>query len=219
MGAFSGGSTFRQYYVSGELPDNWPAKFQAGIERGVFKEIDLKGEEDRALGWCSAAFPLDLDLQPELWRFNEYIVLALRIDTLTVPGPLLRIHTEAEIRRVQLEQKRDSLNRYEKAEIKERIHLMLRARVLPTIKSIDMVWNWTDGTVRFYAGNEKVNLEFQEMFEETFDLILIPETPYTAALHGRGIKLSDKEKASLDAVEPSIFVDTDTALAALHGEV
>jgi DNA recombination-dependent growth factor C len=216
MGAFSGGSTFRQYYVSGELPNNWPDTFQEGIARLAFKDIDLKGEEDRALGWCSAAFPLDIDLQPELWRFNEYIVLALRIDTLGVPGPILRIHTEAEIRRVQLEQKRESLNRYEKAEIKERIHMALRARVLPSIKSIDMVWNWTDGTVRFYAGNEKTNLEFQEMFEDSFGLLLIPDTPYTAGLHGQGIKLTDEQKAVLDVVEPSIFVDTETALAALH---
>ncbi len=217
MGAFSGGLTYRQYHVQGELPDNWPTTFLAEIRRLAHTPIDPANEEERSVGWCSAEFPLDVELAESDWHLNEYIVLGMRIDTLTVPGPLLRLHTEAECRKLMLEQKRDSLNRYERAEVKERVRLSLRARMFPSVKSIDLVWNWTDGTVRFFSSSEKTNLEFMELFEDTFRLSLVPEVPYTIALHERGLTLTEAQKARLEQVEPTPFVDADTALAALKG--
>ncbi|MCA9543880.1 MAG: recombination-associated protein RdgC [Myxococcales bacterium] len=217
MGAFSGGLSFRQYHVQGDLPANWPEKYQVEIKRLAHKPIDPANEEDRSVGWCNAEFPLDVQLDEQTWHLNEYIVLGMRIDTLAVPGPLLRLHTEAECRKLMAEQKRDSLNRYEKAEVKERVRLAMRAKMMPSIKSIDMVWNWTDGTVRFFASSEKANLEFMELFEDTFGVSLVPDVPYTVALNGRGVTLTEAQKAALENVEPTPFVDADTALAALQG--
>ena len=100
MGAFNGSLTFRQYYVRDPLPKDWKDRFQLGIERNVFTPLDPAGEAERSVGWCSIHFPLDLELTPEQYIYNEYIVLGLRIDTMTVPGSLLRIFTESECRRV-----------------------------------------------------------------------------------------------------------------------
>ena len=216
MGAFQGGLTYRQYFVTDPLPEGWKDLFQAGIEKNVFRPIEIASDVERAIGWCSVHFPLDTELNAEMYAFNEYLVLAMRIDTLTVPGPLLRIHTEAEARRVMREQKRESLNRYERAEIKERVKLELRRRMMPTIKAIDMVWNWQTGVVRFFASNEKTNLEFMELFELTFERVLTPDAAYTAALYG--MKLTDPQKEALEHVEPEPFVDVDTAMRALKQE-
>ncbi len=215
MGAFTGGLTFRQYYVTDPMPTDWKDTFPAAIARHTFQPIDPQSEEERAVGWCSPHFPLDIDLEPGQYLYNEYIVLALRIDTLGVPGPLLRIYSEKEARRVMAEQKRASLNRYEKAEIKERVKLDLRRKMLPSIKAIDMVWSWSEGTVRFFSTNEKVNLEFMELFEATFELQLTPEAPLTAGLHG-WMGLTEDEQAGLERLEPCSFVDADTALAAMR---
>lgn len=214
MGAFQGGLSYRRYTTVEPLPEDFKALYQKGISESVFRPIEPASDEERAIGWTSAHFALDLDLHPEKYRFNEYIVLAMRIDTLTVPGPMLKLYTESEARRVMIEQKRDSLNRYERAEIKERVKMELRRKMLPTVKSIDMVWNVTDGVVRFFSGNEKVNLEFQELFEATFDRLLVPDSPYTAALHGN-VALSEAQRAALDDLDPAVFVDSATMTAAM----
>lgn len=214
MGAFQGGLSYRRYTTVEPLPEGFKDLFQKGISENVFRPIEPASDEERSIGWTSAQFALDIDLQPEKYRFNEYIVLAMRIDTLTVPGPMLRLYTEAEARRVMLEQKRDSLNRYERAEIKERVKMELRRKMIPAVKAIDMVWNITEGVVRFFAGNEKANLEFQELFEATFDRLLIPDSPYTAALHGN-VALTDAQRGALDDIDPAIFADSETMAAAM----
>lgn len=218
MGAFQGGLTFKQYYVDDPLPSGWPDLFQQGIARQGFKPIEISSEVERSIGWASVHFALDTELEPEMYTYNEYLVLAMRIDTLTVPGPLLAIYSEAEARRVMQEQKRPSLNRYERAEIKERIKIDLRKKLFPSIKTVDMVWNWETGVVRFYAANEKTNLEFQDLFEQTFDRVLIPDGAFTAATRGAvpgGMKLDAAQLAALDEVEPHAFVDIETAVAAM----
>lgn len=214
MGAFQGGLSYRRYTTSDPLPEGFKDLYQKGIGENVFRPIEPASDEERSIGWASAHFTLDLELHPEKYRFNEYIVLAMRIDTLTVPGPMLKLYTEAEARRMMQEQKRDSLNRYERAEIKERVKMELRRKMLPAVKAIDMVWNITEGVVRFFSGNEKVNLEFQELFEATFDRVLVPDSPYTAALHG-SVPLTDAQRGALDDLDPASFVDNETLTAAM----
>lgn len=217
MGAFSGGLTFRQYYVTEPLPDGWKDTYQANIQRHAFRDIDLASDEERSLGWCSPLFPLDVELDSSMWLYSDYIVLALRIDTLTVPGPLLKIYAEAESRRVMAESKKAKLNRYESAEIKERVKLSMRKKQLPSIKTIDMAWNWMPeaggpSVVRFFSGNEKVNQEFAELFEQTFDRVLVPDGVFTATRDA--MELPDLAEGLLE-LEGDTFTDPDTMVAAM----
>lgn len=214
MGAFNGSLTYRQYYVRDPLPRDWKDRFQFGIENNIFQPLDPAGESERAVGWCSIHFPLDLDLTPEQYIYNEYIVLGLRIDTMTVPGSLLRIFTESECRRVMMEQKKVKLSRYEKAEIKDRVKLELKRKLLPSIKTVDLAWDWQKGIVRFFAGNEKVNIEFMELFEQTFGLQLTPDGPFTMSMLD-AVGLTEAEQTLFESVEPTGFVDLDTAVAAM----
>lgn len=214
MGAFQGGLTFRRYTVTTPLPKDFKDLYQKAITQYAFRPIEPHSDEERSIGWANAVFPLEIEFDPEMYRFNEYFVLAVRIDTLVVPGPLLKLYTEAECRRVMIEQKRDSLNRYERAEIKEFIKKQLRKKMLPSIKAVDMVWNITEGVVRFYSSNEKVGLEFMELFEATFDITLVPDSPYTAALHG-GFALSEAQRDLLEDVQPTSFVDVETLTTAM----
>ncbi len=214
MGAFTGGLTYRQYFVRDQLPGDWRERFQLGIEHHVFQPLDPSSETERSVGWCSIHFPLDLEMIPEQYIYNDYIVLGMRIDTLTVPGSLLRIFTEAECRRLMHEQKRTKLSRYEKAEVKDRVKLDLKKRLMPSIKTIDVAWNWQQGVLRFFAGNEKVNVEFMELFEQTFGLALLPDGPYSAGLL-EATGLTDAEREAIVDLEPATFVDLDTAVAAM----
>jgi DNA recombination-dependent growth factor C len=206
MGAFEGGLTYRRFQVREPLPEGWRDLFQARIQLHTLKPIPVESEEERAIGWCSPKFALDTELFPEHYLYNDYLCLGLRIDTLKVPGPLLKLFTQNESRRVMLEQKRESLSRYETAEIKETVRKNLRKQLLPAIKTVDMVWNIQTGVVRFWSTSEKLILEFTELFEQTFDMLPIPDGDYTIAASGL---VADDELERLLEVEPSVFCDPD----------
>lgn len=216
MGAFNGSLTYKQYYVKDPLPEGWQDTFQEKIVKFTCKPVTAETEEERTVGWCNAAFLLDLDLVPEKWHFNEYIILGLRVDAIAVPGPLLKLYTEREIRRIQQEQGREEINRYEKAEIKERVKMDLKRKVFPSYKMVDMVWNVEQGVMRFWSTNEKLNLEFCELFEETFDIAPIPDTAYTAAVHG-DIDIPEDVIAQMPDLEPSLFAELPTYSPDMEG--
>ena len=217
MGAFSGNLTYKQYYVMDELPDGWHESYEQAIKRHVFTPLTPESELERTIGWCSPHFPLDLELDSGVYLYTEYIALAMRVDTWTVPASTLKIYTEAESRRVMLEQNRTSVSRYEKAEIKERVKMDLKRKTLPAIKTVDMVWNWQTGRVRFFSSSQRLNLEFMDLFESTFDRPLIPDGVYGACIVP-DLGLSEEERKRLEYLDPMPFVDAVTAADAM-GEV
>lgn len=208
MGAFQGGLTFRQYFVRGELPPDWRDRYAEKIAAHVCRGVDPNGEEERALGWCSPQFALDVEpdvLNEGVYLQDRYLVLSLRIDTLKVPGPQLKLYAEREARRVMAEQKIETLNRYQRAEIKERVAKELRRQILPSIKTIDFVWHLDQKILRFFSGNKSANEEFHELFEKTFEVGLGLDTPYTAAAFG-ALGLDEALVARLETLQPSLFV-------------
>jgi recombination associated protein RdgC len=215
MGAFTGSMTFKQYLVRDDLPAQWKELFQQGIERHVFTPLDPGGEAERAIGWCSPHFPLDLELDTNVYLYTDYIILGLRVDAWNVPASLLKIYSESEARRVMAEQNKDGLSRYERAEIKERVKLELRRKTLPSIKTVEMVWNWQEGIVRFFSSSQKLNLDFMDLFEDSFTLSLMPEGVYTSAQNSQ-TGLLEAERERLEFVEPSAFVDVNTITEAMR---
>ena len=185
MGAFQGSLTFKQYHVLDPLPSDWKVAFQNGIVRHVFRELDPASEVERSTGWCSPHFPLDLALNSEVYLYNEYLILGFRVDVWSIPSSTLKIYCEAEARRVMEEPKRETLPRYERAEIKERVLQDSNERRCPRFDA--STWYGIGrGTVRFFATSQKINLEFQDCFENSFGLRLLPDGPMAKALYGRG---------------------------------
>ena len=217
MGAFQGGITYRQYRVDQHLPPQWQKKVQVGFSNQLAKEIDPQSEDERSTGWCNAHFALDTSLTLEQCLYNEYIVAGMRVDTLIVPKRLLAVYCEKEERRAMRELRKEVLTRYERAEIREQVEKTLRKKVLPSIKSTEMVWNWETGYVRFFSTSKGLNEEFTELFEESFGLTLTPEYAYTLA-HDPQLGLSAELLSSLERVETIPFVDQDTLFDTLRGE-
>jgi len=210
MGAFSGNLTYKQYYVKDELPEGWSEAYEQAIQRHVFRPLTPEGELERTIGWCSPHFPLDLELNSGIYLYNEYITLAMRVDTWTVPASTLKIYTEAETRRVMKDQNRNTVSRYERVEIKERVKMELRRKTLPAIKTVDMAWNWQTGRVRFFSSSQRLNLEFIDLFEETFTRPLMPDGAY-GACNMPDLGLTEEESKRLEYLDPVPFVDAATA--------
>jgi hypothetical protein len=128
---------------------------------------------------------------------------------------MLAIYCEREERRAMRELKKEVLTRYERAEIREQVEKELRKKVLPSIKSTEMIWNWETGYVRFFSTSKGLNEEFTELFEESFGLTLTPEYAYTIA-HDTMLGLDRDQLSRLETIEHAPFVDQDTLFETLR---
>jgi len=214
LGAFTGSLTYRQYVVREDVPENYRDAYEQSIQKHAFRPLSPTTDAERSIGWCNARFAMDTELDTSKYMYTDYIVLALRVDAWSIPATTLKIYTEAEVQRIMEEQKRESLSRYEVAEIKERVKLELKQRTLPTIKTVDMVWSLQDGIVRFFASSQKMNLDFMDLFEDTFSMSLMP-LGVLAALELEETDLSAIERERIEKLDPCVFVDSDAAARAM----
>ena len=89
------------------------------------------------------------------------------------------------------------------------VHKRLKEQSLPTMKVVDMSWEMNTGRVRFWSQSNSLIELFQEYWEDTFELRLIPANPYIFGLH---MELGDEELERLATVEPSNFVEGRMAM-------
>lgn len=200
MGALRGSLTFSRFFVIGDLPGDLPGwslkKIRANASQPLSPEEDLNERH----GWASVTDPFDTDLDHEKVFFNEYVVLALRVDRWVVPRPLLDAHLR-EAEEKMLERKGlESLGRKAKADLKLMVLKKLRKQLVPVTRSVDLVWNLTSGVAHFFSHAKKTHELVSELFEKTFGVRLLVESPGTAA-DRRG--LSPAEQDAFDNLEPT----------------
>jgi hypothetical protein len=67
---------------------------------------------------------------------------------------------------------------------------------------VDLSWNLTTGVVRFWSQSPKALESMMEIFEDTFGLALLPESPAACAL---SLGLSAAQQQALEALTPTVF--------------
>ena len=181
MGAIRGSLTYARFFVTGDLPGDLAGASLKRIRASASQPLVADEDVNERHGWCSIEDPMDADLDHEKIFFNEYVCLGLRIDRWVVPKPLLNAHLR-DAEAALLERKGlERLGRKAKADLKLFVLKKLRRQMVPVTKSIDLVWNVNTGVARFFSQSAKVHLLAQELFEKTFRLKLVPESPGTAA--------------------------------------
>lgn len=202
MGVFQGSISYMKFSIQGDMPENYVSAFVRRIRNRTFEPLLPDDEADRKWGWCSAVDPFDLDLDHEKIFFNSYLNLGLRLDRWAVPSVLLRAQL-ASAQKALLEKKgRDRLSRKEKDELRTIVTRKLRRQILPTMKVMDLSWNLESGTVRFWSRSKNMVQMFDDFFEKTFALKLVPHGAYTIALREQ---LPEKDMRKLEVLEPAIF--------------
>ncbi len=204
MGALRGSLTYSRFFVTGEVPDDVSATNLKRIRAGAF--VPLAPEEDEAQhhGWCALEDPMDVELDHEKVFFNEYVCLGLRIDSWIVPKPLLMAHLRS-AEAALLERKGiERLGRKAKADLKLMVLKKLRRQLVPSTKSIELVWNVATGVARFFSQSPRIHVLVQELFEKTFRLSLVPESPGTAA-ERRG--LDARAEKTWELLEPTMLAE------------
>ena len=181
MPALKGSLTYSRFFVEGELPDDFRERFMKAVRLRSMKPLEPDDEELERSGWAKIGEPFVVDLSYEDVVFNEYVNLAFRTDRWVVPGPVLRTRVK-EAEAAYLEKKgRERLSKSEKSELKLMVAKKLRRQMAPATRAVDLSWSLGEGVVRFFTHAQKPAGVMMELFKKTFNLNLIPESPYTLA--------------------------------------
>lgn len=190
--------------MTGDVPDDVAAVNMKRIRANAFIPLAPEEDESQHHGWCSVEDPMDIDLDHEKVFFNEYVCLGLRIDSWIVPKPLLTAHLRTAEAALLERKGLETIGRKAKADLKLMVLKRLRKQLVPSTKSIDLVWNVTTGVARFFSQSPRMHLLAQELFEKTFRLALVPESPGTAA-ERRG--LDARAEKLWETLEPTLLVE------------
>lgn len=202
MGARGGTLTFTRFFTQGALPKDLRRKFLEAAKLRVFEPLKPEDEALEATGWCVMERPFDLELDSAKMFHDSFVLLGFRVDRYRIPGALLKSQIADEEQRQLARGKKTKLSRNEKLEIKDRVVMRLRKKVIPTSKAIDLCWHLDSGVVLFFGHSKRMILDFMALFEKTFGLQLLEDSPHAAATRA---ELPRELERAFKHVEPLSF--------------
>lgn len=204
MGILSSSVSLTRYRVVQEIPDDFWAEFIDRLKKFKFRDID-KGTEERSFGWTSFDDMLDPSWSRGIPQKGHYMVFALRLDTRRIPPAVLKKHFRLALEeaRRELEAKGHKfISRDQKKEIRENVITKLFARTLPIPAVFDVIWDTSGNSVYLGSSSPKTRDLFLDLFTNTFNLHLEPQTPYFKAAS----QMSRDEQKQLGELEAAILI-------------
>lgn len=154
-------------YLRGQLVGLLPAhpNLVERMREYAFIDIDPRSEVERHIGFCDFFDPMD----------NQMLRLAdgrygIRIDTLKVPGNVLKMHVDDRCKRRCADQGRDKLTKREKDSIKVEVKRELRLRTLPRTAHVQLIIE--SGSVRLFSTSQSVWQDVIELLEKALGMSL-----------------------------------------------
>lgn len=202
MGFISGSASFTRFRVKGKVTGDYRERYAQEIRRFAFREIEETCQDERSLGWVNIMNILDSEFLGEEFFKGEYLALSMRIDTRRVPSHVVKQHCQKFEQEKKTAQARDFLSKAERQEIREAVQMQLLKRAIPNSRTFDCIWDIQKGQVLFSSTSEGICTDFQELFKNTFDLILEQIFPYTLAQS----LLTDEQKVLLERISTASFI-------------
>ncbi len=200
MGLLKGSASFVRFSVEGQLPEN-PLDFIAErVTAFSFKDIDDTYDE-YSIGWVSILNMFDADFAYASYAAGDNIVLAMRADERKVSPAILKKVVQKEEERIRKERQLPKIGRALKVEIKERVRTELTRKAIPIPSVYELYWNLSENSVVFFSTNGKAHVMLEDLFKETFGLLLRQQIPYLTA----EALLDEEGIEKLAAIRPEIF--------------
>jgi len=210
MGVRRGSLSFTRFRVTGIVPKDLRKRYLEAVQLRTFAPLDVNGEATEASGWCVLERPFDLEFDASKLFYDRFVLLGFRVDKWRVPGPLIKAHVEDEEQRLLGKSGRERLGRAERADLKSKVTMRLRRKIMPTAKLFDVAWDLDGETLLFFCHSAKLILDFSALFETTFGLSLVEDSPYAAAMRANLPSALQKRLMQLD---PMSLVDGHRRLA------
>lgn len=201
MAVFTGSLGFKRYKVEGEVPAGMRAEYETRIRAKAFQPFGENDPREESVGWVAADDLFDIDLAPDRWLDENAVRLTMRTDKRRVPARLLKKECATMEEEWKVKFARERLSRAERDQVKELVTARLIERALPDIKGSDLYWDIGRGEALFFAGGERENDTFVNLFEKTFGLKLVPFFPFAMAL----MTLDEEERAIAARVTETAF--------------
>jgi len=155
------------------------------------------------MGWVNIRQVLDTRLTINKVLFNNMIVLGLRVDEIKINQKLFRATLAQEVAKAIRENRGDGkFSREQRLALEEKVRLELLKAQPPTLAVYEIAWNLESGIVVFGSTATKMNVEFSELFSETFNVSIEPQFPFLRAQ--RWARRQKQEKELLELL-PSPF--------------
>ena len=181
MSALSGSLSYARFFVPSPLPRGLLDKSHDAILHHAMRPLSADEPDPERSGWCVLGDALDLSMPRDRIYLDGYVNLGFRTDRWAIPGPLLRARLREAEASYMTKKGRERLGRRERAEIKEVVTRELRKRLVPSSRVVDLSWSLEEGLVRFFSHTERSTQSMLELFQKTFGLELVAESPYTLA--------------------------------------
>ena len=176
----SGSITCRVYRLTEDPPPGFLEKADADLKRQAFKPVNVD-RGPRSFGWVRAQDVLDTNVRVDNSTYDDYLVLGLRVDKVTLNSRILKAHFLRAAQDRMQETGRNALSRDEKTALLERTRRELMVKQTPATSLYEVAWNTAEGRVYFSATSETLNQEFCDLFQDTFHVALLPQFPYLRA--------------------------------------
>ena len=181
----------------------------------AMKPLEPDDEDLERSGWAKIAEPMTTELTYDDVFFNEYVALSYRTDKWQFPGAVLKARLR-EAEAAFLEKRGQTrLSRSQKNELKLLVAKRLRRSMSPATRSVDLSWSLNEGVVRFFSHAPKPGAQMSELFQKTFNLKLVPESPYTLAAR---LGLDDAQARAWDGLEALFIAEGSSDAAAADAE-
>jgi len=217
MGLFNASLTYSRFFVEGDAhqADGFREKAMRSIRARVMRPLEVEDDDLLRSGWCRVAEPFELEFSHNDVFYNEFINLGFRTDRWVVPTPLLKAKMR-EAERSYLQKKgRERMTRKEKTELKLMMSKKLRRQLSPQTRVIDLSFSIEEGIVRFMSTSEKAGALMSELFQKTFNLKLVPESPYTLAMR---LGVNKQEERAWNDAEVTLFTEEEARPSRASGD-
>jgi recombination associated protein RdgC len=179
MPILRGSVTFARFKVEGldKKDPHWIAK---NLKARAFEPIRKSGEDERAQGFVELEDRDAAEFSAGKLHYGEWALFAYRVDTLKVPGGLLRDELEKWLKTYEAEHAKPA-SRREKNDARAALKQKLRQKLEPRSKTFDVSWSVKRGELQVWAGSRKAVEEVQTALEKALDVQLTALAPATAA--------------------------------------
>lgn len=215
MGVRRGALTFTRFTVTGDPPRDLRKRYMEAVRLRAFQPLKVDDEAREASGWCVMEHPFDLEFDSEKVFHDRYLLLGFRVDRWRIPPSLLNAEMANEEQRLLGKLEREKLNRRERQELKQRAIVRLRRKVLPLTNAFDVCWDLDNRRLLFFSHSARLILDFAGLFEKTFGLGLVEDSPYIVAQRA---ELPKTLARALEKVEPLSLSTGRKTLSRLRGE-
>jgi hypothetical protein len=208
MAALKGSLTYTRFYVEGKIPASYEDKFFAAICHEAMRPLVADEDVTERSGWTRIGEPFEIDLDVENVFSDRYVNLGFRTDRWRIPAPMLRAKLR-EAEGTYLEKKgRDRIGRKERAELKILVAKKLRKQMTPSTRFVDFSWSLDEKLVRFFSQARLPAASMEELFQKTFGLKLVRESPYTLAAR---LGLNSAQESAWESLDATSLLRAENA--------